>query len=460
MNGPTKKSSTMNSVPNIILQGLPPASLDILRDARSELQQAIIDIAPDYNELSPEPQNVLRIFRDCPNPKIVLLAQDPYPTGADGYGFSNNKIKPSLKNIFACLKSQQLMAGDPSTGDLSGWVREGVMLINTALTTKKGVRGAHVRIWAPFTKKILEVLARRNHPPAFILLGDHAKSYEEMITGCGAEVFTWGHPSPLNTVNATPNHPSAFVHCPAFSRANRFLKARGDTPVNWGVLTAPPDISEVDPARGVKLGKAPREKNVSREEHQANTPAPGAPTITRDMFAQQLTEREVSEMMSSASLWLFTDGGASANGRPECRASWGVCVKSKEHGVIAERSCLTYHPSSNNRGELSAVAVAILMADDIITRGFVGEISIVYDSAYAVNALTVWSLSETTAGQPRKNVDLIAPIKEWLAPILGRITFEHIRSHKQPPAPETHDWFLWHGNDRADKLCDALLRSK
>lgn len=441
------------TISQIILSNIPARGLELLAVARSELTQALLDISEDYDALSPEPSAVFRVFRECPKPKVVLLGQDPYPSGADGLSFSCQKIRSSLKNIFKCLRSSQLMAGEPKTGDLSAWSAEGVMLLNTALTTRQGCRGSHVKAWAPFTRKIIEALASRENPPVFLLLGDHAKSFEKVITDRGALALSWGHPSSINTVNSRTSDPLAFINCTVFTRANALLESRKEVPVRWGILAAPTAVEDIDPTGGAGICAATAPEQVRVLEPPEN--------ITKDDLSQEFNPKELDMILSSKKLWFFTDGGAVGTRGPNCRAAWGVCVKSVEHGIIAERSGSINPPATNNRGELTAMVVAILMVELITACGFTGAIVLGYDSEYAAKSLTLpsWSSAVTSSGAPRKNMDMIIPAREWLQALIPKVVFVHIHSHKKPPT-QAEEYFKWHGNDCADKLCTAILTKK
>ncbi len=139
-----------------------------VRNASAELTKTITQINSDLttrglnaNQLAPTPENVFRAFVLTPPEKIrvVLVGQDPYPAAGEacGLAFSSNgkKIPHSLRAIYKCLIQNKLMVDMPRNGDVSHWAKQGVLLLNTALTTTVGTSGAHVSIWKPYIDNIV-----------------------------------------------------------------------------------------------------------------------------------------------------------------------------------------------------------------------------------------------------------------------------------------------------------------
>lgn len=134
--------------------------------------------------------------------KVVILGQDPYPTRghANGLAFSVNahvkRLPKSLENIYREYSSD-LSYPTPRNGDLSSWARNGVLLLNTALTTEEGKRGAHVEQWRPFTTQLIKWLSRLPGRRVFILWGAKAQEYGELIGKSNVRIES-AHPSPLS----------------------------------------------------------------------------------------------------------------------------------------------------------------------------------------------------------------------------------------------------------------------
>lgn len=163
--------------------------------------------------------------------KVVILGQDPYHGigEANGLSFSVNdgvKLPPSLKNIFKELYDD--LGISISSGDLSSWAKEGVLLLNTVLTVKKDTPASHKnRGWEIFTDSIIRKLNEKEEPIVFILWGNFAKSKSVFITNPKHLVISSSHPSPFSCRYG-------FFGSKPFSRTNNFLISNGIKPINWG----------------------------------------------------------------------------------------------------------------------------------------------------------------------------------------------------------------------------------
>ena len=170
---------------------------------------------------------------DYDDVKVLLLGQDPYhgPGQAHGYAFSVQrgvKTPPSLQNIYKELQSD-LGCAVPSHGCLLEWAEQGVLLLNTVLTVRGGQANSHRnRGWELFTDSIIRHLDAREKPLVFLLLGGNAKQKLPLIRGMQHLVLAAAHPSPLSAYNG-------FVGCRHFSKANAFLQAGGQTPIDWQI---------------------------------------------------------------------------------------------------------------------------------------------------------------------------------------------------------------------------------
>lgn len=164
--------------------------------------------------------------------KVVLLGQDPYhePNQAHGLCFSVQKgvrKPPSLVNIFKEIESD-LGIKPPSHGNLEDWAKQGVLLLNTVLTVRKGQANSHKgKGWEIFTDRVIELLNERNEPMVFILWGANAKSKAALITNKNHCILTAAHPSPLSAHNG-------FFGCKHFSKTNEFLKVYNKK-IDWEI---------------------------------------------------------------------------------------------------------------------------------------------------------------------------------------------------------------------------------
>lgn len=165
---------------------------------------------------------------------VVILGQDPYPTPghAMGLAFSvNPDVRPlpaSLRNIFKELAED---TGDRlPNGDLSGWARQGVLLLNTHLSVPAGVIGGHAKLgWERLTGQVLDRVSRR--PTAFVLWGRPAQAQKKHIQEGGHLILESAHPSPLSASRG-------FFGSRPFGRVNAWLAARGELPVDWSAAAA------------------------------------------------------------------------------------------------------------------------------------------------------------------------------------------------------------------------------
>jgi uracil-DNA glycosylase len=166
--------------------------------------------------------------------KVVILGQDPYhgPGQAHGLSFSvpqGVRQPPSLANICKELRAD-LGIDIPAHGNLENWARQGVLLLNNALTVEAGLAGSHQgRGWEAITDAVVAAVAARADPTVFILWGSHAQKKADRIAGLmdGRHlVLRSVHPSPLSA------HRGFFGSRP-FSQANAFLDHHGRGAIDW-----------------------------------------------------------------------------------------------------------------------------------------------------------------------------------------------------------------------------------
>ena len=167
--------------------------------------------------------------------RCVILGQDPYhgEGQANGLAFSvapGVRVPPSLVNIFKELASDCGLSR-PAHGDLSGWARQGVLLLNNTLTVEAGQAGSHAgRGWDAITDACVAAVADRGDPCVFILWGSHARKKASRVPALGRAahhlVLTSAHPSPLSAHNG-------FFGSRPFSQTNAFLERHGRGAIDW-----------------------------------------------------------------------------------------------------------------------------------------------------------------------------------------------------------------------------------
>ena len=177
-------------------------------------------------ETTPEKHSVMRAFEQpFDSVKVLLIGQDPYPTQgvACGLAFAVShgaKHPQSLKNLMKELGTDLPEASN--LGDVARWSNQGVMLLNSALTTKVGSAGAHGKIWAEFTRDVIAQLDSKSL--VCLSLGEHAKRLSQAIVL--GEVVQATHPSPLSASRG-------FFGSRIYSRVNSVLHAKGLAPIDW-----------------------------------------------------------------------------------------------------------------------------------------------------------------------------------------------------------------------------------
>jgi uracil-DNA glycosylase len=182
----------------------------------------------------PEPKNIFRAFDETPFDKVkaVILGQDPYINGeADGLAFSikeGNDLAPSLRNIYREIDMDLHGKLFPIiTTELTAWAKQGVLLLNSILTTRKNQSGSHADIgWQEFTDSVISILNERKEKLIFLLWGNYARTKTELIDTKKHLVLEATHPSPLSARKG-------FFGCRHFSKTNKYLKDHKIKEINW-----------------------------------------------------------------------------------------------------------------------------------------------------------------------------------------------------------------------------------
>ena len=186
-------------------------------------------------KVTPQEKDWFKAFELCPlnKVKVVILGQDPYPTfgHAHGLAFSTEDfVQPfpkSLRNIFVEIKRSIPAYEIPLTGNLSQWAHQGVLLLNTVLTTRVGEANAHKTFgWECLTELILKKIAQSNSQLIGVFWGNQAQEYAKFFSGNEHVILKSSHPSPLSSYRG-------FNGCNHFVEINEALENKGFNKIVW-----------------------------------------------------------------------------------------------------------------------------------------------------------------------------------------------------------------------------------
>jgi uracil-DNA glycosylase len=480
--------------------GLSTATKELLVvNRKQEIGDAIkkVNSISSRDMITPAPELIFSAFRLCPaeNIRVVIIGQDPYTNGtAQGMSFSvpsGVTIPPSLVNIYRALLGSNLITTMPTHGNLESWATQGVLLLNSALTTQKGLSQCHQSAWAPYTSSLIKEISKK-YKPIFMLFGLEAQKNISIISD--SIILKWCHPSPQSNMKDTPTH---FKYCTTFSQANEKLKQCGDIPINWNsvnecavtsvtvessllssttIISAtiassiPTVLALTTPPTSI-ASSTPTALAYTTPTPVSSTPtAPTTPSTTPTLASIPAKMTPAIAQLPDGltpGIYVFTDGAARANGKENCVASWAFYMTDGRTDISAAGIVPPVviegkkYTSSNNRGELLGIAMAIKYILFNITRP--PNVTIVTDSEYSLNSITKyindWRKDEKKM-KGKQNLDLICATRDDLDVLEKKckVNFRSINSHTSPPSNDKPiELFYWTGNDRADKLCTGVL---
>ena len=168
----------------------------------TEILNKLYQLSVTDKRFTPTLKQVFRAFEECPydDLKVIFIGQDPYPQlgVADGISFScgnTNKVQPSLRYIFEEIE-RTVYQEFPSyqDPDLTRWSKQGILMLNTALTVEVGKIGSHYDIWKPFTAYLLDWLNNYNTGLIYVYMGKKAEEWSE-LTSDNNYKFAVKHPA-------------------------------------------------------------------------------------------------------------------------------------------------------------------------------------------------------------------------------------------------------------------------
>lgn len=181
----------------------------------------------------PDMYDLYNCFRFTPfeKVKVVLLGQDPYHGEGQAHGLCFSVQEgvpnpPSLENIFKELQAD-IGCPRPTSGNLTKWANEGVLLLNTSLTVRAHQANSHSKCgWAWFTDSVIKLLSDKKENLVFILWGGNAKSKKPLIDQTKHYIIESVHPSPLSAYGG-------FFGSKPFSKTNEYLLSKNIPPIDW-----------------------------------------------------------------------------------------------------------------------------------------------------------------------------------------------------------------------------------
>ena len=213
---------------------IPASWQGCLASRRSSIDQIdvqLIQCAKDAIEVVPSFENIFAALKISPDDvSVVVIGQDPYPTSSHAIGLAfavpsqTNPLPGSLRNIFNEVAAD---TGSISTADasLGTWVEQGVLLLNTSLTTESGIRAAHSSWpWETVIRAIIAHVVEVNPLVVGLLFGNHAKKFGDMFDL--NSIVSSAHPSPLSASRG-------FLGSKPFTRVNEILMRNGKSVIVW-----------------------------------------------------------------------------------------------------------------------------------------------------------------------------------------------------------------------------------
>lgn len=200
-------------------------------DKHFELLCGTISLIGINTDIVPSWDKILESLLYCPmvNIKVVILGQDPYPqkSRATGLSFSQKRgdnISKSLNVVYDELQRSYPGRGRPKHGDLTSWAKQGVLLLNTALTTKSGESGSHSAKWEEFITQLIEYFNdKMGDQVCYLVWGAHAK--KTLIKYQNIKQFIAPHPAARGS--------NGFSGCNHFVKANEYLSSIGRDEIDW-----------------------------------------------------------------------------------------------------------------------------------------------------------------------------------------------------------------------------------
>ena len=453
----------------ILLAGVSDEWLDILDNP---LLDEIINKLNSIETLTPKPKDIFNFARETElsHCKVIIIGQDPYPkkSQANGLAFScNNTIPSSLKNIFKCLLHHELINTLPSSGDLSPWARQGVLLLNISLTTIVGKSNEHYEIWEPYTRILLKTLIDNISAERHLTIVSWGlfaqKTVHKYKDIPNTHFLYWAHPSPLAQIN------KPFLLCDNFIKINKILKKYYNMDMNWNTDANQNEQKEQNDEKHNTPLEDEDEKHNEQEDEKHNTLLEDEQSVITktDFHIPPMTLLELKkEFISDDTIVAFTDGSANPNRTcPEAIGAYSAIIN---YGKLSGRALygnIENRPNyaTNQRAEGIAILKLLQYINLEDNKPHWLNCVIISDSKFWIDMIEKYMPTWERTNIPfesKKNGDLTHNIwktyKEITFDFQRNISFRHIKGHNKDNAKQaginSYRYFCYNGNNFADKL--------
>ena len=206
---------------------------------KRELESVLSKLGPEYKRkpICPAQSNVFKAFEVCTYDeiKVIMLGQDPFPQKgvATGILFGNKKgtrdedLSPSLQIIKEAAINFEIphnyIIFDPT---LESWAKQGILMINSALTVEMNKIGSHVMLWRPFIASLLKKLSENKTGIIYVLFGKQAQTFKPYINKQFNIVLEENHPAYFARTGEAMPHT-------VFEQISKLTKGMYGMPITW-----------------------------------------------------------------------------------------------------------------------------------------------------------------------------------------------------------------------------------
>lgn len=426
------------------------------------LQRIMADILSDCDEddITPDIENIMSWAKfPMSNTKIIICSQDPYYSVdkegkkvAHGLAFStlDYRIPPSLRSIFQALKRSGLILDIPTTFNLSNWARQGVLLLNNALTTIVGTPKKHKSNWKPFTDCLFESISKHfanlNIELIYMLWGKDAQSKVKFIDDTHVIMIS-AHPSP-QAQRSIKDSSKKFTNCDHFKKANAILKSKNEAIIDWN-----PIISHVIYTDG-SCRLNPKGTRISGSKANEKSVASWAYYVTAGPFAKQLSSGVV-KIKKCPLIVKCEDDDADDDADDD---------KTEDDDRKTEDITYTAYPTSIRAEGIAIIkALAHVCNNPIVYTGF---ITVKIDCKHWDNAFNKWKWFKDGYNHIEvKNLDIVRTLKSFVDVInksIGELRIIYIPAAHNIDEPEddlSEEYQDYIYNEKVDTMAKDELKN-